>query len=54
MIGEIKVLTVGGKNYPISDKLYGLLSADAEIEAEVSRIIADGTVKTRKTGKGKK
>ena len=54
MIGQIKVLVVGGKNYPISDKLYGVLSGDAEIEAEVSRIIAEGTVKTRKAGKGKK
>lgn len=51
MLGHITVLTVGGKNYPISEKLFALLSNDAELEAEISRIIADG--RPKKTGKKK-
>ncbi len=54
MIGQIKVLVVNGRNFPISDKLYDLLSGDAEIETEISKIIADGVGKVKKAGKGKK
>lgn len=53
MISEIKVLVVNGKNYPISEKLYGVLSGEAEIEAEISRIIAEGLVKPKKVWKKK-
>ena len=53
MIGQIKVLTVNGRISPISDKLFELLSANSEIEAEISKILSDATVKTRKAGKKK-
>jgi len=52
-IGQIKVLTVVGKNFPISDKLYDLLAVDAGLEGEISKIIAEGTSKIKRGGKKK-
>jgi hypothetical protein len=53
MIGQIKVLVVNGRNYPISDKLFDFLNADAGLEGEISKIIADAGGKAKKAGKKK-
>lgn len=54
MIGEIKVISVNGRNFPISEKLFKILSADGEIEGEISKVIADAISKTKvKIGKKK-
>jgi hypothetical protein len=54
MIGQIKVLVVGGRNFPITDKLFEMLSADVEIEGEISRIIGEAIGKKKVWKKGKK
>lgn len=56
MIGQVKVISVNGNDYTISDKLYDLLLGDAEIEREVSNIIArcNSVARPKKSGGKKK
>lgn len=51
MIATIKVLQVGGKSYPISEKLCGMLEQDKELEAEITALLKDAKGKKDKKGK---